>query len=526
MGISSWLLGRGWRSDAEAPAKTQVPFGAPLIQQERSDDLLNVMTGVGNRLKDSRLAADWQVEPLSQEQLEAMYRSSDTAATIVEAPVEEMFRRGFDLLIGGEEEESQDISRDTMARLDETDFLDRLQDAICWSRAYGGSAIFIGADDGRDPKEELNEEGIRKFDSLTPLTPSLIRPVAWEDDLRNQRFGQPTLYEIRLQPMPQNGLTPPPPKGRRLAPAAGVAVQVHHTRIIRFDGVRVTPGARKTVQNPGSEWWGDSVLQRPRWLIRDFDTAWQSTARILMTFSMAKYKMLALDKRIAAEDSTRLIFKKIQAIKASMVAAGMIVIDKDEEVDMESTSVAGLADLLDKMAVRVSAAARMPVTVLMGISPAGLNATGASDIRNWYSKVTSQQKKVLLPALKRVLKLLFLAQDGPTDGQEPEDWRIRFLPLWEPTDQESAQVRKTQAETDHIYMTDGVLSPEEVGISRFGGAEYSTETTIDVEARKEGGAALTPADNAEAEAEQAKQEAAAAAQAAAQNGAVGKAVIA
>lgn len=495
------LWSRLFSGSVETPSAPKVPFGAPLVQQGRADDLMNTLTGLGQKNRDSRTYADWQVVPLTQDQLEAMYRESDTAATIVDVPVDEMFRRGFDLLVG-EDPKSQDVASATMARLDETDMLERLHEAMCWSRAYGGSAAFIGADDGLDPVEPLAEDRIVKFDSLTTLTPKELRPVQWDEDLKSSRYGQPILYQIVLQPMPTAsavGMPMPRQPSARLLDTRQVLV--HHTRLIRFDGVRVS--RRHAINNPEAYGWGDSILQRPRWLIRDFDTAWQAAARILMTFSIAKYKMKGLAEILDQEDSSRALFARIAAIKQSIVAAGMVVMDAEEEVSMESTSVAGLADLLQGMAVRLAAAARMPVTVLMGQAPAGLNATGDSDIRNWYSQVSALQNKLQVPALKRVLRLLFLSADGPTGGVEPEDWRIKPKALWEPSDTEAAAIRLQQAQVDEKYIVNGVLSPEEVGVSRFGGAQYSVETVIDADARKEGGAPPPPDPEAKAKEAQA-----------------------
>ena len=52
------------------------------------------------------------------------------------------------------------------------------------------------------------------------------------------------------------------------------------------------------------------------------------------------------------------------------------------------------------------------------------------------------------------------------------------------TETETAAYRKTIAETDQIYISNGVLDPAEVAASRFGGDMYSPETVIDLEARE------------------------------------------
>src|SRR4029077_19739346 len=91
--------------------------------------------------------------------------------------------------------------------------------------------------------------------------------------------------------------------------------------------------------------------------------------------------------------------------------------------------------------------AEMPVTLLYGRSPAGMNATGESDIRGWYDSVSDAQHDTLKPRLTRLITLLFLAKDGPTQGRVPDRWCLEFNPLWQPTDKELADTKKIKADT-------------------------------------------------------------------------------
>lgn len=152
-----------------------------------------------------------------------------------------------------------------------------------------------------------------------------------------------------------------------------------------------------------------------------------------------------------------------------------------ERFEYVARSLAGMPETLDRLALRLSAGTGIPVTLLMGQSPAGLNATGASDIRLWYDNVRSQQNQYLTPRIGRVVRLAFLAKDGPTQGKEPEDWSISWRPLWQPTEKEQAETRYLTMQTDVGYIDRGVLSPRKVAESRFGGDRWSMETTIDIE---------------------------------------------
>ena len=55
---------------------------------------------------------------------------------------------------------------------------------------------------------------------------------------------------------------------------------------------------------------------------------------------------------------------------------------------------------------RLAQAARIPVTVLVGQAPAGLNATGAADLETWYQECEAWRETTLTPALRQVLRVL------------------------------------------------------------------------------------------------------------------------
>jgi hypothetical protein len=70
-----------------------------------------------------------------------------------------------------------------------------------------------------------------------------------------------------------------------------------------------------------------------------------------------------------------------------------------------------------------------------------------------------------------------------TKGKEPERWQLTMRALWQPTAQEEAELRNKQAQTDIAYIGSGVITPEEVAVSRFGGAEWRMETIVDFDGR-------------------------------------------
>ena len=82
--------------------------------------------------------------------------------------------------------------------------------------------------------------------------------------------------------------------------------------------------------------------------------------------------------------------------------------------------------------------------------------------------------------LERIVRLIMISKRGPFGGREPTNWQIEFNPLWQMTETENAIYRKTIAETDQIYISNGVLYPFEFAASRFFGDMYSPYTVIDL----------------------------------------------
>src|SRR5690606_26415683 len=78
---------------------------------------------------------------------------------------------------------------------------------------------------------------------------------------------------------------------------------------------------------------------------------------------------------------------------------GTLVLDSEEEYDQKSAEFGSLRDILLAFMQLVSGAADIPVTRLLGQSPGGLNASGESDLRNYYDRIQSIQELELTPAM-------------------------------------------------------------------------------------------------------------------------------
>ena len=446
--------------------------------RQTNDGWESTITGLGTA-RDKRYATRIKYAGVegSRDRFDAYYHGDDTSATIAELPAVEMTRRWIELHVDdsardeGRNEEASAAdkmltAKQVMQSLEDIGAQYVFAEALLWARVHGGAMVFVGVDDGvEDLTEPLNLDAIRNVDFLTVYDRWDLQVQTTYTDMASPQFGLPEVY--LLQPQTSTGV------------GAVTATMVHESRFIRFDGT-ITSRYRQA-HNSG---WADSIYTRMEETLRDYGISWGGIAHLLQDFSQAVLKMRGLADALA-QDEEGLVINRMTAMDLCRSVARAIPIDAESEDFMRvATPMTGLPETIDRLMLRVSSAARIPATLLFGQSPAGLNATGESDIRLFYDHISAEQERILRPRIDRLLDILFASKGGPTRGTEPENWSYDFLPLWQSTDKEKAEVRKLQSETDQIYLQNSVLDPDEVAQSRFGGDAYSTETVLDTETRE------------------------------------------
>ena len=451
------ILDRLLSALAPAAAPPMPTWSRGSARSERADSWSNLVTGLG--AASGRLDFTFLREPrLDDQTLEDMFSDDPYASRIVRAVPEEALRRGFKVRCGDQAAESA-----IHARLEELNVPSKAAEAWTWARLFGGAVFFVGADDGRDPALPLDAANVWAVRFVTVLDKRELFPTGWYQDPLSPLFGEPELY--------------------RFSRVGGVGVDsrtVHASRLVRFDGALTTRRRRRENNS-----WCQSELQRIVSKLREFNGNSTATSTLLQDASQAVFKLKNLMDLMAA-DKQDLVRKRLQLMDMARSAARAIMLDADGEdfSRVESGALTGIADVLDKSFLMLAGAAEIPVTILMGQAPAGLSATGDSDIRWFYDRIQTAQQNILRPRLERVVRLLLLAKNGPTRGVEPAKWSIEFESLYQLTELERADLRSKQATVDVQYIQAGVLTPEEVAHNRFRPEGYSTETAIDHEAHQ------------------------------------------
>lgn len=494
------------------------------------DGFANELTGIGDWTRDKTYGGkqggpDFLVTLLAGVECENRWRGSDLGGRIVETLPDEMVREGWELTVQPEEEDeilgmedradwpdpqpaappdppgmlpekdesTQAIIEAMDAKLRRLGAVAAVRDALCYERAFGGGAVLLGVDDGdQDLTKPLDLDRVRSVRHLTAFRGGWDGELiawSWYNDPRSPRYGEPEIYMLRNLGVP---IARPPAPGQApdkyvpqqmpQSPSGSFSFYVHESRLLIFPGVAVSRRAR--VQMRG---WGDSIFTRVNEILSQYGQTWGSVAVLMQEFAQGVLKIDGLAQLMASNDpsDSGQIAKRALMLQMTQSIARVRILDKDEDFLRVMSPLTGVAEVLQQFALRLAAAADMPLSLLMGQVKGGLGDAGSTDIRFFYDRIASRQRDRLLPQLHRLYKILFRAKDGPTQGTVPKRWNIEMRALYQPTEKEQADLRKTVAEADQIYIAQSVLTPEEVAASRFGGSKWSAETVLDLDGRKE-----------------------------------------
>ncbi len=443
----------------------------------RADSWFNTLTGIGVVGQDRIQSGDFNRRArLGDQFLENLYNGDDLASRIVDAVPEEALREGYEITIEPDEETDEsagvakemasDVEKDLEGRLFTTE---RFVEGWAWGRLFGGGPIYMVINDGVEEQAlPVRENTIQSIDALTIIDKRDLIVHTYYRDPEDPKFGEVRTYRVHHSgPLGASGSV-------QLQ-----GIEIHETRLLIFRGVRTTMRERWI-----GEGWDFSVLQRVFDVLRQFNLSWSGLANMLQTASQGIFSIDGLIDMISSED-TDTLQTRMGLVDAQRSNVRSLLIDADKEkYDIASVNFAGIPDSMRMFLLRLAAAAKMPLTVLFGMSPAGLNATGESDLRIWSGVIKSEQTHSLKPHLMRLARLDMLAKQGPTSGALPERWDIVFPPLVKLSEAEQVAVRKTMAEADGIYIDRGVLFPEEVAINRFPMGGFSLMTSIDTSDRQ------------------------------------------
>ncbi len=215
----------------------------------------------------------------------------------------------------------------------------------------------------------------------------------------------------------------------------------------------------------------DSVLEACYQHVRQLGAVYDSAEFIVEAFVQTVIKIKNLFAMIASGNDANLK-RRLNWLDMSRHVANTELLDSEEDYAKHSSTVAGLSELIDRFMMAVSAPTGIPVTLLMGRSPAGQNATGEADVKFYYDNIRSSQRNEFAPAIEPLINYIIASAEITS---KPDTWSIEFNPLHEMTSTEQATLYKTTAEGDAIYILNQVLDPDVIGRYRFVGDHFNAD---------------------------------------------------
>ena len=353
------------------------------------------------------------------------YDSGGLFSKVVDKPAMDCVSKGISI----KGDEDKEICND----FDRLKLIQVLQDAARFIDLSGG-AVIVPIIAGRAYKSfvtPFNPNTQYKIDSLRVYPISDFSPAGdVYTDANNPKYNMPIFYNWN-------------------------DVTIHESRMIAIKGM---PFATNMASN--NPYQGRVTATKKMQAAYAYYHTVDLTLKVLERKQQAVYKMTGLadalmnDKMNGTSDGEQVIRARISLVDGIRDMLNMVSVDngdgtKDSVGDdfiVNDMNLSGIKDAVAIQESRVSADTGIPVTVLFGQSASGLNATGESDWRNYYSTLTAIQS-MLRPAIERIVAILAgqMGVNGLADN-----WKIEFNQLPDTDEKADAEVAKLKADANKV----------------------------------------------------------------------------
>lgn len=221
--------------------------------------------------------------------------------------------------------------------------------------------------------------------------------------------------------------------------------------------ITLVPRPVPDMLKPAYSFGGLSMSQMLKPYVDNWLRTRQSVSDLLHSFStmVLKTNMQAL---LAGGPADNLL-KRLSIFNRIRDNRGAMAIDKDtEELDNVSTPLGTLDKLLAQSQEQMASVAGIPLVILLGVTPAGLNASSDGEVRTFYANIKAWQERDLRDPLEFIIAAIQLHKRGVIDPEIS----FEFIDLWEMDEKAKADIRKSDADMDVAYVGAGIVSNEEV----------------------------------------------------------------
>ena len=392
------------------------------------------------------------------------YQNNGLFSKIIDRPAEEALKHGMEYNVS-----DADLRGFLDDALDRLDWEEKAVTAIRWARLFGGSIIVMLLDDGGGLEEPVNWQDVRSVEELRVYERAIVQP-----DPDTYRTGKAEYFDV--------------------SSTYGGTFRVHRSRCLVFkNGSLPEYGAAQQYY-----YWGlPEYIRIHKDLSRALKTH-TNAANMIEKSVQPVYKQRGLQSMLAGPNGDEMELKRLQVLDASRGMMNTIAVDMEgEDYDFKTFQMTGTKEILESTCNLLSAVTCIPQTILFGRSPAGENATGESDLENYYNFVEGIQKRMLKKNIRTLIKAI--VQAGVYDGsiENPGNIKPTFKPLWSLSETEKATVELTKAQraqvaaqTAQLYIDMQAIQPEEVRQALAQGGSLNIEDILDNQSQDDGWEAL------------------------------------
>lgn len=402
-----------------------------------NDSFINPFNRLGFGKNNLLSTNEYPITRLTQNYalLNSLYRNDWIAKKIIDSVAEDMTKNWYALK--GTLEPAQISRYEAVER--KLHIRKAVLDGLRWGRLFGGAAGVMVIDGQEDMLEEPLDMRMVMPDSFKGIIiadrwSGVFTGIDMVTDLADPDFGTPEYYGFN---MANTG--------------DATNLRVHHSRVLRFIG-RELP----LIERMAETYWGASELEHVFTELNKRNTTSENVANLIFQANVRTYKMSDLGQLLATTNSQlqSQLYQTLQMQNFLMSNMGMNVMDKEDDFQTNQYTFSGLSDIYDAFMCDIAGAAEIPVTRLFGRSPAGLNATGESDLSNYYDRIAQLQEAQLRPVFEKLLPVMLMS----TFGVIPDDWDIEFNPVSETSEQEKANLVKQSADAVVSVFQSGLIS--------------------------------------------------------------------
>lgn len=401
----------------------------------QTDGYAEAFTGLGTSRDRNSYARAQRGYLLDQQTVTDVYLTTGLGRKIVDVPAEEMTRSGIEL----EGLDDEDTEKFIEAEFDRLNAMCHFNNAVRWSRLFGGAVIVYGINDGGALDSPLNPQGIKAVEFMRVYDRYEATVEMRVSDPGVDMYGHPEIWQIS----PHTGGTP---------------YKVHHSRIQVIDGESLPNLLRQ--QNEG---WGASVLQQCLDELKRFGTSHQWALAMLERSQQAIHKIPNLGNTLRQPGGDAMIQKRTNVVDMVRGTLNTVVVDAEEDYDIISASMTGVPDVLDRFGEVLASVSGVPAYILMDRNKGGLSNNNQSAENAWFARIGSMWNDILRKPETKLCDWLLLAKGG-----DIPDYHLCMKPLTVLSDKEKAEIKKLEADAfkvkadaDVALVTVQIIDPTE-----------------------------------------------------------------